>query len=37
LVFARCFRIASITSCSVMNAITFISEPQDGHISGSTS
>ena len=37
LVFARCLRIASTTSCSVMKAMTFISEPHDGHSSGSTS
>lgn len=34
---SRCMRMASTTSCSVMRAITFISEPQDGHVSGSTS
>ena len=33
-VFARCLRIASTTSCSVMNAITFISEPQGGQPPG---
>ena len=34
---SRCLKIASITSCSVMNAMTLISEPHDGHTSGSTS
>ena len=33
----RCLRIRSTTACSVMNAMTFISEPHDGHTSGSTS
>jgi hypothetical protein len=34
---SRCLRIASTTSCSMMNAITIISEPHEGHNNGSTS
>ena len=35
--FARCLRIASITSWSLINAIILISAPQLGHSNGSTS